>query len=112
LQVGDPDLLQTLFPFDRYVKVFVKVDVVEHNVGTLRDHFLPVLAAWIGDRRLDHAEIAAVVVGANVKEIAIVVRIVFDILFAGFDDFPFRHRLIGGNVTSFAGGVAAGEQQI
>src|SRR5260370_26937378 len=109
LQVGDANLRQTLLPFVGNVIVLEEVRILEHDVGALRHDFLPILAGGIRDRRLDQAEIAPRVVHANKKEIAIVIRVVLDILLARLHQFPFRRGLIGGNVTSFAGGVAAGD---
>ena len=51
--------------------------------------FLPIFAPRIGHRSFDHAEIATGIVDPNIKEIAVVVRVVLDVLFTRFDDFPF-----------------------
>src|SRR5258708_11357459 len=77
----------------------------------MRNDFLPIFAPRIGHRSSDHAEIATGIVDPNIKEIAVVVRVVLDVLFTRFDDFPFGHGLVGGNKTRFAGGVTADDEQ-
>ena len=111
LQAGHANLRQALLPFVRDVIVFEEVRIIEHDIRAMRHNLLPILAAGIGDRGFDQTEIASCIVHADMKEIAIVVRVVLNVLFARFHEFPFRHGLIGGNVARFAGGVTAGNEQ-
>ena len=73
----------------------------------MRNDFQPIFAGRVGDRRFDQTEIAAGVVDAKVEKIAIVIGVVFDVLFARLDDFPIGHRLIGRNVAGIGRGVAS-----
>ena len=73
----------------------------------MRNQFPPVFAAGAGDGRRHEAEVAALVVGADEELIAVLLDFVLLVLHARRDDFPFAGRLIGGQETRVAGGVAA-----
>ena len=111
MQAGHANLRQAILPFVGDVIVFEEIRIIEHDIRAMRHDFLPILAAGIRDRGFDQTEIAPCIVDADVEEIAIVVRVVLNVLFARFHEFPFRHGLIGGNVARFAGGVTAGNEQ-
>ena len=85
-QIDDADLRQAAFAFGEDTEVSEEVSVVEHDVGTVGQHFTPVLAPGIGDRSADQAEVASGIVGADVERAAVVVGIIFDALLAGLDD--------------------------
>jgi len=49
-----------IFTLVEHGEVFEEVHVVEHYVGIVRKHFVPVLAAGVGDGGVDEAEVASV----------------------------------------------------
>ena len=98
----DADARQRVLALVEDRPVLEEVEVLEHHVVAVRDELLPVLAAGIGDRRRDEPEVAALVVGADVEEIAAVVDGVLVLGLARRDHLQLRRRRSrpGGSATS------------
>src|ERR1019366_8650092 len=111
VKVGDSYLRQSVLALVEDVVVLEKVRVIDHDIGSLRYDFLPVLAAWIGHGSFDQTEVAAGVVHPDVERVSVVVGIIFNILLARLHDLPLRGGLIGGEIADLRSGATAGKQQ-
>src|SRR5579859_71945 len=89
------------------VIVFEKICVIQHDVGPVRKYLLPIRLTGRTYRGLHQAVIASRIVYADVKEVSVVVGIVFNVLLARLDHFPFGGRLIGRDVARLARSVTS-----
>ena len=108
-QVGHAELRQAIFALAQNVKSLEEVRVVEHDVGAMRNHFLPVRALGIGNRGLDQAKIPCRCHLRGCRKSRRVFGEIFDVLLTRLEDFPVRVGLACRNVTGLRSGVAAGK---
>src|SRR5439155_8237371 len=88
-----------------------QVDVLEHHVRPMRDDFLPVLGLEMGNGCGYQAEIAAGIVDAQIKAVAVVVDVVLDVGSALPYQPPAPVGPTGRQVAHLARRVAAAREQ-
>src|SRR5262249_36224671 len=85
-------LRQTVFTLHQDIEILEGLEVAEHHIGAYRQHFFPVLFPRRSDRRCHQTEISSLVIGADVKLIAQMVGVVFNVLLPRRDQLPFARR--------------------
>ncbi len=97
---------QAVEAFHQHGERLEELQIFEHDVLAVGDHFAPVRAAGGGYRSGDDAEGSRRIVHADIKEPIAVVRGVLDVLFARLDQRPASFRFVRRQKLLFAGGVA------
>jgi hypothetical protein len=107
-EVGDDDLVERVAPLGGHEVVGEELDPLEHHVGAVRTNLCPVLVRRIAYRGRDEAEVAALVVDADIQLVAVVVDVVLALGHTRRDQLPFAGRVVGREDADLARRQAAG----
>src|SRR5207247_8564850 len=105
---GDANFLEAALALEEHVEIPEHIQPREHHLGPVRNNLLPVFAAGACRRRAHQTEVPPAVVGADVKILAVVVQVIFVVVFARRDSSPLAFRLASAEVSPPGGGVAVG----